>query len=525
VTDLSTLTSWHSDWKGLRVAVLGLGMTGFAAADTLVELGADVLVVAAVAPPETADLVDVIGAELVEADLSTVPDRLVEFGADLVIVSPGFHPDHALLVWAEAGGIPVWGDIELAWRVRDKVRAAEWITVTGTNGKTTTVQLAAHLLAAAGHRVAAVGNIGVPVLDAVRDPTGFDVLVVELSSYQLHWINQTPEGAISPFASVCLNLADDHLDWHGSADAYAAAKGKVYDNTRVACVYNLADDATRHMVEEADVVEGCRAIGFGLGAPGPSDLGIVDGIVVDRAFHDDRRNSAFELTTHGELAASGLEAPHSVANVLAASALVRAFGVAPAVIRDAIATFRLDHHRTETVVEAGGVLWVDDSKATNPHAAEAALRAYDPIVWIVGGLLKGVDVDELVERNAKRLRAAVIIGVDRLALRSAFERHAPSLPVFEVEATDTEEVMPQVVRLAAAAAMPGDTVLLAPAAASMDQFDSYSDRGRRFQSAVRQHTDAPNTNTPNTNGPNTNRPGGAAHDDDTQPGHEEGPTA
>jgi UDP-N-acetylmuramoylalanine--D-glutamate ligase len=198
--------------------------------------------------------------------------------------------------------------------------------------------------------------------------------------------------------------------------------------------------------------------------------------------------------------------------VLAASALVRAFGVAPAVVREAIATFRIDHHRTETVVEADGVLWVDDSKATNPHAAEAALRAYDPIVWIVGGLLKGVDVDELVERNTKRLRAAVIIGVDRLALRSAFERHAPSLPVFEVEATDTEEVMPQVVRLAAAAALPGDTVLLAPAAASMDQFDSYSDRGRRFQTAVREHT-------------NTSRPGGAAHDDDTQPGPEAGPTA
>jgi UDP-N-acetylmuramoylalanine--D-glutamate ligase len=511
VTDLTTLTSWHSDWKGLRVAVLGLGMTGFAAADTLVELGAEVLVVAAKAPEESADLLDVIGAELLEqSDLSTVPARLADFAPELVIVSPGFHPDHALLVWAASAGIAVWGDIELAWRVRDKVKAAEWITVTGTNGKTTTVQLAAHLLATAGHRVAAVGNIGVPVLDAVRDPIGFDVLVVELSSYQLHWINQTPEGAISPFASVCLNLADDHLDWHGSADAYAAAKGKVYDNTRVACVYNLADEATRHMVEEADVVEGCRAIGFGLGAPGPSDLGIVDGIIVDRAFHDDRRNSAFELTTHGELAEAGLAAPHSVANVLAASALVRAFGVAPAVVRDAIATFRIDHHRTETVLESGGVLWVDDSKATNPHAAQAALLAFDPIVWVVGGLLKGVDIDPLVEQNVKRLRAAIIIGEDRLALRSAFERHAPSLPVFEVQATETDEVMPQVVRFAAAAAQAGDTVLLAPAAASMDQFDSYSDRGRRFAAAVHDQT-------------KTTNPGGAPDDDDTRSGHEPGP--
>jgi len=493
VTDLTTLTSWHADWTGLRVAVLGLGMTGFAAADTLVELGASVLVVAATAPEEHADLLGVIGAELVEQPgLASVPPRLEQFDAELIIVSPGFHPDHVVLEWAAASGIPVWGDIELAWRVRDKVNAAEWISVTGTNGKTTTAQLTTHLLAAAGHRVAAVGNIGVPVLDAVRDPTGFDVLVVELSSYQLHWINRTPEGALFPLASVCLNLADDHLDWHGSADAYAAAKGRVYQNTRVACVYNLADDATRRMVEEADVVDGCRAIGFGLGAPGPSDLGVVDGIIVDRAFHEDRRNAALELTTHGELAEAGLAAPHSVANVLAASALARAYGVPAETIRDALATFRLDHHRTETVAEADGVLWVDDSKATNPHAAEAALRAYPSVVWVVGGLLKGVDIDELVAGQVQRLTAAVIIGVDRQALREAFQRHAPELPVFEVEPTDTKEVMPEAVRLSAAAARPGDTVLLAPAAASMDQFTDYADRGRRFAAAVRDQLDARN---------------------------------
>ncbi|MET4581120.1 UDP-N-acetylmuramoylalanine--D-glutamate ligase [Conyzicola nivalis] len=514
VTDLTTLTSWHSDWKGLRVAVLGLGMTGFAAADTLVELGATVLVVAAKAPEEHADLLGVIGAELVEQPgLDSVPPRLADFDAELIIVSPGFHPDHTVLLWAAEQGIPVWGDIELAWRVRDKVRAAEWITVTGTNGKTTTVQLATHLLVAAGHRAAAVGNIGVPVLDAVRDPIGFDVLVVELSSYQLHWINQTSEGSLFPFASVCLNLADDHIDWHGTSDAYAAAKGKVYDNTRVACVYNLADEATRHMVEEADVVDGCRAIGFGLSAPGPSDLGLVDGIIIDRAFHDDRRNSAFELTTRGELAAAGLAAPHSVSNVLAASALVRAFGVAPAVVRDALATFRIDHHRTETVLESDGIAWIDDSKATNPHAADAALSAFDRVVWVVGGLLKGVDVNDLVARHTPRLAAAIIIGTDRQMLREAFARHAPSLPVFEVEATETERVMPEVVRVSATIARPGDTVLLAPAAASMDQFADYGDRGRRFAAAVLDQIAA------------NNDTGGAADDDDTQSGHEPGTAA
>ena len=484
MTDLTTLTSWHADWKGLRVGVLGLGVTGFAVADTLTELGAEVLVVATNAPEPQAKLLEVIGAGLVEADLTEPPQRLIDFDAELLIVSPGFHPDHPLLLWAAAQGIPIWGDIELAWRVRDKVRAAEWINVTGTNGKTTTVQLTAHIINASGARVAAVGNIGIPVLDAVRDPIGFDVLVVELSSYQLHWINSSPEGALSPLASVCLNLDDDHLDWHGTAEAYAAAKAKVYDNTRIACVYNKADEATRHMVEEAEVIDGCRAIGFDLGMPGPSDFGVVDDIIVDRAFHEDRHNAALELTTHGELVTAGLAAPHSVANVLAASALARAFGVEPAIVRDALATFRMDSHRTELVATADGVSWVDDSKATNPHAANASLSAFESVVWVLGGQLKGVDIGDLVAKHAKRLRAAVVLGTERSVVLAAFARHAPALPVFEVAATETEEVMPEAVRLSAAVALEGDTVLLAPAAASFDQFTGYADRGSRFAAAV-----------------------------------------
>ena len=481
VRDLDALTSWHADWSGLRVAVLGLGITGFSVADTLVELGSRVRVLASGEDAQREHLLEVIGAEFARDDLEA---SLVEFDPELVVVSPGFRPDHRLLLLAAERGVAVWGDIELAWRVRDKVKSAEWICVTGTNGKTTTVQLTTHLIAAAGHRVAAVGNIGVPVLDAVREPTGFDVLVVELSSFQLHWMNSSPAGAVSPLASVCLNLAADHYDWHGSAEAYAEAKGKVYDNTRVACVYNKADEATMRMVEQADVIEGARAIGFDLGTPGPSDLGMVDGIIVDRAFHDDRHTSAYELTTHGELAAVGMAAPHSVANVLAASALARAYGVPAGIVRDAIATFRIDHHRTETVVLHDEVLWVDDSKATNAHAADASLRAFPSVVWIVGGLLKGVDISDLVQAHAARVRAAILIGVDREPLRAAFARHAPGLPLFEVDTTDTKEVMPIAVGLSAAAAMPGDTVLLAPAAASMDQFSDYGDRGRQFAAAV-----------------------------------------
>ena len=486
--DWDALTSWRSDWRGLRVGVLGLGVTGFAAADTLTELGAAVLVVADSADEERLRLLEVIGAAFAE----TSAEALERFEPELIIASPGYHPDHPLLLWAAEHGIPVWGDIELAWRLRDKVlrpdgTPAEWVLITGTNGKTTTTQLTATILVTAGLRAAPCGNIGVPVLDAIRDPGGFDVLVVELSSHQLWYLGlQTGPEPVSPHASVCLNLADDHLEWHGSFDAYRDAKAHVYDSTRVACVYNKADAATREMVEDAEVIEGARAIGFDLGVPGPSDLGVVDGILVDRAFLEDRRTSALELTTVADLAEQGLSAPHMVANILAASALARSLEVTPAAIRDALRGFRLDPHRIEVIEVIDGVTWVDDSKATNPHAAASSLAAYPGAVWVVGGLLKGVDISDLVATRGRTAKAAIVIGVDRDEVVSAFSRHAPAVPVFEVDADETEGVMARVVELASGIARDGDVVLLAPAAASFDQFTSYADRGRRFAAAVRE---------------------------------------
>lgn len=479
--DVDSLRSWTADWSQLRVVVLGLGVSGFSVADTLVELGAEVLVLTGAADPDRADLLEVIGAGLVV--FRTPEEGLGVFGRfspELVIVSPGFAPSHPLVIKANERQLPVWGDIELAWRLRDKqANPAEWFTVTGTNGKTTTVKLATAMIAAGGRRVVACGNVGMPVLDAVRDPVGFDALVVELSSFQLHYTE-----SVSAFSSVCLNLAADHLDWHGSAAAYSAAKAKVYTNTRIACIFNRDDPATRVMVEEAEVIDGCRAIGFGLGVPGPSDFGVVDDILCDRAFFEERFTSALEIATADQLDAVGLGSPHMASDVLAATALARSFGVTPEEVRQALSTFSLDHHRTETITITGGIRWVDDSKATNPHAAEAALSGYESVVWIVGGLFKGVDVDALVLATVARLRAAVVIGVDRSDLLAAFARHAPSLPVFEVDSGDTEQVMPTAVRLSASAARPGDAVLLAPAAASMDQFRDYTDRGRRFAAAV-----------------------------------------
>ncbi|WP_440590363.1 UDP-N-acetylmuramoyl-L-alanine--D-glutamate ligase [Microbacterium phosphatis] len=492
---LDTLTSWNVDWKGLRVAVLGLASTGFSVADTLAELGADVLVLTETATEEYSRLLPVIGARLWEGPLATVPDELVAFAPEVVVASPGFPPSHAVVSWARESGVPLWGDIELAWRVRDKVPAAsgepaEWVFITGTNGKTTTTRLTATMLVEGGLRAAPCGNIGVPILDAVRDPAGFDVLVVELSSHQLWYLglNDGP-GSPSPHSAVCLNLADDHLVWHGSFDAYRDAKAHVYRHTRSACVYNKADEATLHMVEDADVVEGARAVGFDLGTPGPSDLGLVDGILVDRAFLEERRTSALELTTVEALAARDLAAPHIVANILAAAALARSLGVEPAAIRSALEHFRLDPHRIEVVARHAGVTWVDDSKATNPHAAASSLAAYPGAVWVVGGQLKGVDISELVALRGPASRAAVVIGIERAEVVAAFARHAPAVPVFEVDDAETETVMDRAVELAAAVAGDGDVVLLAPAAASFDQFTGYDDRGARFAAAVRARID------------------------------------
>jgi UDP-N-acetylmuramoylalanine--D-glutamate ligase len=307
-------SSWHSDWTGLRVAVLGLDPVAFSVVDTLAELGASVRVIADNPPEQYASLLPVIGATLVP---STTDEQLL-------IVTAATGENDPSVVWARANDVPIWGDVEFAWRVRDKVSAAEWICVTAERETDTVVDLAVHLLGSSGSRVAGVGHGNVPILDAVRTPEGFDVLVVELSEDDLRWAADSP---VSPLASVCID---------GAADAY----GRVFANTRVACVYNKTVESTMHFVEEAEVVDGCRAIGIDLGTPGPSDLGLVGDIVVDRAFHEDRHRAALELTTHGELAAAGLGDATSVLGVLAASALVRAYGVAPEVVGAAIATFR-----------------------------------------------------------------------------------------------------------------------------------------------------------------------------------------
>jgi UDP-N-acetylmuramoylalanine--D-glutamate ligase len=484
----------HDDWSGVRAVVAGFGVSGFAAADNLTHLGASVT--ALDDDPdgklEEATLLEVLGAtvRLHAGATATLPDD-----TDLLVVSPGWKPSAPLIAQAEARGVPVWGEVELAWRLRDRDHPAPWLCVTGTNGKTTTVQMLDAILAAAGLRSAAVGNVGRPVTEAVMDPTPYDVLAVELSSFQLHYTR-----SLSAESAAVLNVAEDHLDWYTGPTAmadYAADKGRIYERVQRACVYNVADAVTEQLVRDADVVEGARAVGFTLGIPSVGMVGVVEDLLVDRAFIAERNTSAAELCAVADLASP---APHVVANALAAAALARAHGVPQVAVRDGLRSFRIDGHRIATVAVAAEntnwVTWVDDSKATNPHAAQSSLQAYDHVVWVAGGLSKGARFDDLVRAVHRRLRGVVLLGRDRDVIADALARHAPDVPVIDTGDGETGDQpglqndlgpMGRVVEAAARLAHPGDTVLLAPGCASQDQFRNYGERGDAFAAAVRRH--------------------------------------
>lgn len=492
---LEHLTSWDSDWSQLSVVVTGIGVTGFSVADTLAELGAAVMVVDGqdtAANRQAADTLKIVGVKEVLLGEDAVKDlpaaEVIGGKIDLVITSPGWRPTSPVLAAAQAAGIPIWGDVEFAWRVRQRAgkRTAKWVALTGTNGKTTVATMAQSMAQAHGLDAIAVGNVGTPILDAIRYPDGFDLFIVELSSFQLHWLHH-----IEPEASVVLNLAEDHLDWHEGFDNYAAAKAKIYENTRIAAIYNDADPHTITMVEQADVIEGCRAIGLTTDTPQRSMLGVVDDLLVDRAFLENRGSQAYELA---EFADIGTPAPqHMVFNALAAAALVRAVGVEPDAVRAGLRNYEPEPHRIQAVAHFEDVLWVNDSKGTNPHATNAALATYNPIIWIAGGLSKGASYDDLIAAHRGNLKAVILIGTDQQPIRDALQRHAPDVPIYAeyldnmtVEFTNGAAVMQHVVKLAHELAEAHDTVLLSPAAASMDQFANYNVRGEAFTEAIAQ---------------------------------------
>jgi UDP-N-acetylmuramoylalanine--D-glutamate ligase len=461
-----------------RVLVCGLGVSGAAAARVLLARGDTVLLADAGAPAARAEL-EAAGAVWLGA-LTTCPD-----GVDLVVTSPGWRPDSPLLVSAAAAGVEVIGEPELAWRLRLPLADGEpapWYAVTGTNGKTTTVTMLEALLLAGGLRAVAAGNVGRPLVEVVTavDADGtpsFDAVAVELSSFQLHW-----SSSIAPAAAAVLNVADDHVDWHGSATAYRDAKATILHRAPVA-VADAGDPVASSLVAAHP-----HPVTVTLGEPAPGQLGVRDGVLVDRAHGADA-----ELLPAADLQVSG---SHNVSNALVAAALARVAGVSATDIGRGLAGFRGGAHRTVLVATVGGVDWVDDSKATNPHAAAASLTAFPRVVWVAGGLLKGADVDPLVAAVAPRLAGVVLLGRDRAVLERSLARHAPAVPRIVVPSGDdvgvagvtngtAEAVMVQVVRAAAELARPGDTVLLAPAAASMDVFTDYAHRGRAFADAVR----------------------------------------
>ncbi|CAJ1502644.1 UDP-N-acetylmuramoyl-L-alanine--D-glutamate ligase [[Mycobacterium] holstebronense] len=475
---------------GARVLVAGAGITGRAIVNALAPFGLAVTL--------CDDNVAALAAYSEVTTCSPAEAAAQISGYALVVTSPGFGPDTPVLAAAAAAGVPIWGDVELAWRLDAAGHYGpprRWLVVTGTNGKTTTTSMLHAMLVAAGRSAQLCGNIGSPVLDVLGEPG--ELLAVELSSFQLHWAP-----SLRPEAGAVLNIAEDHLDWHGSMAAYTADKARALAG-RVA-VLGMDDAAAAAL---RDTAPAPVKVGFRLGEPGPGELGVIDGMLVDRAFVAEGGDEV-ALAPAASISVPG---PVGILDALAAAALARSVDVPPQAIAEALASFQVGRHRAELIVVDGGISYVDDSKATNPHAAEASVLAHPRVIWVAGGLLKGASIEPTVARIAAHLAGAVLIGRDRGEVAKALSRHAPDVPVVhvvtgeDIDMGDTavspvthvkrvadgsdetlgSRVMTAVVAAARDLARPGDTVLLAPAGASFDQFAGYGARGDAFAAAAR----------------------------------------
>ena len=486
-----------SEIVGAKVLVAGAGVSGPGAVRLILRLGGNVTV--ADGRPEALEALReaVVASEGEPARGSIATMGVDDAGAlltgpgavDLVVTSPGWRPDSPLLVSAAEAGVPVWGDVELAWRADQEGcfgAPRTWLAVTGTNGKTTTTAMLADMLVSGGLAASACGNIGVPVPEVLLAEPRVDYLASELSSFQLHWAP-----TCKPHVGVVLNIAEDHLDWHGSLAAYTSAKAQVL--TGDVAVVGADDAAAASLLGDAPAP---TRVSVTVGEPGSGQLGIVDGALVDRAFADEADGPARDGVAFFEASRVRPAGPAGQTDALAAAAMARAVGVSHRDIAAALDSFEVAAHRAAEVATKNGIAFVNDSKATNPHAARTSLLAGGMRVWIAGGLLKGASVDELVAEVSSVLRGVVLIGRDRAEIAAALSRHAPQVHVVELgsgddngtsEAApehDSQSVMDSAVRAAAELARPGDTVLLAPAAASMDMFTNYGHRGDSFVAAV-----------------------------------------
>lgn len=444
-----------------RFLVLGAGVTGSAVARSLKTRGG----IVSIADDNARDAIK--------------PDSVDLNNFDAVVISPGWRQDHPLVMKVLASDLNILNEIDLAWQIRSEIAPGQkWLALTGTNGKTTTVEMTAKILQTAGLNAVACGNVGDTVIDAVDRSEPYEYLVLELSSFQLHWAQD-----VEFVSAAILNIADDHLDWHGDFDAYADAKFSILDRSDIA-VLN-ADDV--EVVARSNRYEG-RKVFFSLDTPAPGEIGVVENLLVDRAFVADPQQASMIC----ELADIKPTVPHNVSNALAAAGLARSIGVSYEVIQKALQEFRPGRHRIETVFETDSIAWVDDSKATNPHAAAASLMSHLSVIWIAGGLAKGADMNSMIQRCKGRIKAAILIGADRQLIADALTQHAPEIPQIMVDTPSDYErggnsnsLMENVVTAALAHVATGDTVLMAPACASMDQFISYADRGDRFAAAVK----------------------------------------
>ena len=448
-----------------KVLILGAGVTGVAVAHALAKWGAKV------------SLADDVVTEVNGFSVSTT-DQFSVSEFDALVVSPGWKSNHKLITEAEKSDVQLWNEVDLAWKLRcELVPNQKWIALTGTNGKTTTVEMAAAMLREGGISAVACGNVGTTVIESVESPEKYEVLVLELSSFQLHWIREATFEA-----AAVLNIAQDHLDWHGGFNQYAEAKMAIFDRAGIGILNG--DDP--EVVSRVTHWQG-RKVFFSLDTPGPGEIGVVEELLVDRAFVSDPQEAAMIA----EIVDVTPTVPHNVANALAAAGLARAIGVSHESIRLALQKFKLGRHRIEMVFSSNGINWVNDSKATNPHAAAASLMSTLSAIWIAGGLAKGAEMGDLIKRCKSRIKVAILIGTDRELIAAKLREIAPKVEIIYVDAQNSyvkggtdNSLMEAVVSAAKARAVAGDTVLLAPACASMDQFLSYADRGERFTKAV-----------------------------------------
>jgi UDP-N-acetylmuramoylalanine--D-glutamate ligase len=444
-----------------KFLVLGAGVTGKSVARSLVAHGSLVTV---------AD-------DYSDEGIKTDGISLENF--DAVVVSPGWRLDHPLLVKALKSGLEIHNEVDLAWQIKSEIAPSQkWLAITGTNGKTTAVEMVAKILQTAGLKAKACGNVGETVIEAVEEKDPFDYLVLELSSFQLHWVKNAQF-----HSSAILNIAHDHIDWHSSFDLYAQAKLSLLEKSEIAILN--ADDG--EVVSRSASWRG-RKVFFTLNTPAPGEIGVVEELIVDRCFVSD----PMEAEMICEINDVKPTIPHNVSNAMAAAALALSIDVPHKVIQRALQEFRPGKHRIEIILENDAVSWIDDSKATNPHAAIASLNSHLSVIWIAGGLSKGADIEGLVHRCKSRMKAVILIGEDSDLIERALEKFAPEVPRVKVDSPisyvkgqSDNSLMEEVVTKALTFATSGDTVLLAPACASMDQFVSYADRGDRFAAAVK----------------------------------------